>query len=508
MHLLEISNSSFGILSCCSFINFDIQHYLPHNQKMERDMHTLIIVDDDELIRRGLEKVVPWEKHDFSVSGVFSSAADALAWIKENDADVILTDVKMPRMSGLDLIEEVKMLKPKTRSVIISGFNEFDFVKSALTLKVEDYLLKPLSIKDVEAVFSRISKDLTAEKQEEVPQNQLSEFFFLYKTLVSEFSIWKEYISDKKDKSGLCLIQYSGKNEKDILGIMNGLHYAVKPHSLSFIALEDEIDGIVSRIRELLESFPDEYKIVVGGEVFWDDDISVQYWKAFDRLSVAPPRSVVHIESKKDEVPGRIIEKGRAELVKVIGTVDDSSAVKVASMIIEEASALDKEERRYIYFAILNKLARYFAVIDDINIEVYPASSQSVEMDEAFIRDVLRVRELVALNKHSNAHLIAQKANNIIRENYMDPDLMLSSVSEKLGVSYGYLSAVFSEIIGESFKSYLIKVRMEEARKLLLSRHHKVYEIAEKVGYSSTKYFTEAFRRYYGVSPAEYIVKN
>lgn len=78
-------------------------------------MHTLIIVDDDELIRRGLEKVVPWGNYDFQVSGVFSSAFEALDWIKENNADVILTDVKMPRMSGLDLIEEVKKFRPKIK---------------------------------------------------------------------------------------------------------------------------------------------------------------------------------------------------------------------------------------------------------------------------------------------------------------------------------------------------------------------------------------------------------
>lgn len=129
-------------------------------------------------------------------------------------------------------------------------------------------------------------------------------------------------------------------------------------------------------------------------------------------------------------------------------------------------------------------------------------------MDEAFIKDVLRVKELIALNKYSNAHLIAKKANTIIKENYKDPDLTLSSVSDKLGVSYGYLSSIFSEVIGESFKSFLIKVRMNEARKLLLSRRYKIYEIADKVGYCSTKYFTEAFKKFYGVSPAEYIVTN
>ena len=471
-------------------------------------MHTLIIVDDDELIRRGLEKVVPWEKYNFSVSGVFSSAFEALSWIEENNVDVILTDVKMPRMSGLDLIEEVKKRKQKIKSVIISGFNEFDLVKSALTLKVEDYLLKPLSIKDVEAVFSRIGNDLTAEKQKEVPQNLLREFFLIHKTLVSEFSIWDEYISDQKEKSRLCLVHYSGKTEKEILEIMNDLHHAIQPHSFSFIAFEDEMEDIVNRIRFLLDSFPDDYKIVVGGEVFWVDDISAQYWKAFDSLSLAPARSVVRIESKKDEEPGRIIEKGRAELIKVIESTDDNSVVKIASMIIKEASALDKEEIRYVYYAILDKLTRHYAVIEDICIELYPASFPLEEMDEAFIKDVLRVKELIALNKYSNAHLIAKKANTIIKENYKDPDLTLSSVSDKLGVSYGYLSSIFSEVIGESFKSFLIKVRMNEARKLLLSRRYKIYEIADKVGYCSTKYFTEAFKKFYGVSPAEYIVTN
>ncbi|MFA6690021.1 MAG: response regulator, partial [Sphaerochaetaceae bacterium] len=106
-------------------------------------MYSLIIVDDDELIRKGLEKVIPWNKLGFAVMGTFSSAIDALESLRNRDVDVILTDVKMPKMSGLELIEEAKRLNPTCKAVIISGFGEFELVKSALTLKAEDYLLKP-----------------------------------------------------------------------------------------------------------------------------------------------------------------------------------------------------------------------------------------------------------------------------------------------------------------------------------------------------------------------------
>ena len=127
-------------------------------------MYTLIIVDDDELIRKGLEKVIQWEKMGFSVAGTFKGAVDALEYLKSNTADVILTDIRMPHMTGLELIDEAKKIRKDIKSVIISGYGEFELAKKALLLKVEDYLLKPLGEEEIETAFLKLKKNLDSEK--------------------------------------------------------------------------------------------------------------------------------------------------------------------------------------------------------------------------------------------------------------------------------------------------------------------------------------------------------
>lgn len=466
-------------------------------------MHTLIIVDDDELIRRGLEKVVPWGNLGFSVSSIFPSATDALSWLKDNQVDVILTDIKMPRMSGLDLIGEARRLWPRTKAVVISGFNEFDLVKSALTLKVEDYLLKPLSIKDVEKVFRKIAEDLDGEKALMEKPGLLETCFSLQRTLVSEFRIWEEYVSDRKTRSRLCLVSYSGGLDKEIKQILDGLHHALSSDAFTFIAEVEEVDGKVNGLKSLFVERGVSYRIVVGGEVFWIDDIMSSFWKAYDTLSASPENSVTNRSGSGSLKPRSIVEKGRSELISSIEDTSDNTLVGKIDEIIASSRELDNAEVRYVYYAIIGKLSRHFSLTEDV--QLYPSDMDRATMDESFMRDVIGVKERIAENKSSNAQLIARKANKTIRESYWDSSLSLSSVASSIGVSYGYLSSVFSEIIGESFKSYLIKVRMEEARKLLLSRRYRVFEIADKVGYRSTKYFTEAFHNYFGLSPAEFV---
>lgn len=128
-------------------------------------MYTLIIVDDDELIRKGLEKVIQWEQMGFFVKRTFRSAVEALEYLKDNPVDVILTDIRMPQMSGLELIQEAKGYQEQVKAVIISGYGEFELAKQALVLKVEDYLLKPLGQEEVEAVFLKLKRGLDQERQ-------------------------------------------------------------------------------------------------------------------------------------------------------------------------------------------------------------------------------------------------------------------------------------------------------------------------------------------------------
>ncbi|WP_320129373.1 response regulator [uncultured Sphaerochaeta sp.] len=471
-------------------------------------------MDDDELIRKGIEKVIPWDTLGFTVVETFSSAIEALNFLKTKDVDVILTDVKMPIMSGLDLIQEAKRLNPKCRAVIISGFGEFELVKSALTLKAEDYLLKPLSQNDIETVFRKVAKTLESDSQSQISDNSINNCYELVKKLSGEFALWDEYISgDTVDsKYKLCLIQYETlvNINNDLEKALNGMHYALKNDFVTFLATENEFNLRLEIVKKLFEATSKStYKIMIGSEVFWVDDIIPSFWSAFDLLSETKENGISYYSDMHNEEPLKIIQYVRKTLIEKIEAGNKADLDDALHELIKMIKTLKLKEQGYVYCAIIIKVVRYFSLEDSSNgfqsprLSIRNADSQ--ELEERFINDIEFLTK--TLNSKSDSHnkLLILKTQHIIRQRFNDLELSLSQIADELGISYGYLSTIFTKIVGRSFKTYLVDIRMEEARTLLLSRKYRIYEISEKVGYTNPKYFTEAFHKYYGSAPGEYL---
>ncbi|MCI8949595.1 MAG: response regulator [Lachnospiraceae bacterium] len=365
-------------------------------------MYKVIIVDDDELIRKGLERVIRWERMGFVVNGTFQSGMDALEYVKSHPVDVILTDIRMPQMSGLDLIEAAKGYRRDVKAVIISGYGEFELVKQALVLKAEDYLLKPLGQEEVEAVFLKLKQSLDRERQ----------------------------VSSEEDKS-------SWKREKE---------------------------------RRYLKE-----------------------WKAVEALR---KEMIVHLEN------GRIIQNDRQ--------------MKELDQIL---SSCKGEDTAQFYSHIITRLVEYFDLDHDGTLYWFAGSGkqewdqqmdgeqQPERLKEQFWQDMDSIQK--SLRNHSDhmRNLLTGKAKSMIEAEYGDESLSLASVANRLNISYGYLSTIFTKAEGHSFKAHLVMVRMEKARLLLLSRKYRIYEIAQMTGYKNPRYFTDAFKKYYHCSPADYIAR-
>ncbi len=127
-------------------------------------MLDLVIVDDEYEIRNGLQNYFPWGELGFVVRGVFANGTDALDFITGNEVDVILTDIKMPGISGLDLIQELIDTKPTLRCVVISGFRDFEYAKRCMALGVKDYIVKPTKYEELKQVFTKIAEELNSIK--------------------------------------------------------------------------------------------------------------------------------------------------------------------------------------------------------------------------------------------------------------------------------------------------------------------------------------------------------
>ncbi len=315
-------------------------------------MYQVIIADDDQWIRKGLTKAVCWEQLGFEVAASVSCGKDALDYLKEHVADVILTDINMPEMSGLELIAQAKICCPAIRSVIISGYSEFEYARSAIDLKVESYLLKPLSPEDIARVFTNIKKAL------------------------------------------------------------------------------DDIHSARSDGRQAFN----------GGQASDDG-------QAFGGSRVSGGSQALNSGQASDD--GQAFSGSRAS---------------------GGSQALNGSR----------------------------ASGGSQASDGG--------GNGTGMAGDSMSSLLVNQALLAIRDSYGDKSLSLASLSNKLNVSYGYLSSIFVKNIGKSFKTCLVEVRMEKARELLMLRKYKIYEIADMVGYRSPRYFTDAFKKYFGISPVDYLI--
>ena len=496
-------------------------------------MYTLIIVDDDELIRKGLERVIQWEQIGFRVSRTFASPSEALAYLSDDAADVLLTDIRMPEMTGLELIEAAKKLRAGIRSVIISGYGEFELARHAMLLRVEDYLLKPLGEEEIEAVFRNLKKILDHERigAEEGKQEMRTEYELmkLLNHRIHVAALFPDQGSGRQYYEMLFIRLGESRNEEGIREGRNCIallrqifidsFYVSLDSCFACLVLPEHLNHILMRLkRECLQFHELVCQIFIGREVYSEAEVVSAYWSAVELGKGQQGSGVFHYERERSiykkewdqvqEIKNRMIadfENGRYQEIDVL-----------AGRIDALLSHYGSKERFYFYSNIISKMVRYFE-LEQGGGGFFFTRHTAAGMDRqypdeeqlriAFSQDIAMIRKTLWDNSDTMRSLIVGKAKAMIDKEYAKSELSLAVVANQLNISYGYLSTIFTKSVGYSFKTYLVEVRMEKARQLLLSRTYRIYEIAEMVGYKNPRYFTDAFKRYYNYSPMDYITR-
>lgn len=358
-------------------------------------MYKVLIADDEIMIRRGLSKIIRWEQIGFELAGVAQNSREALDILQNTRVDVLLTDISMPEISGLELIRMAKELRPGIKTVVISGYSEFDYAVEAIKLKVENYILKPLDPNNITEIFERLKMSLDQERE-----NQQKELY-----LKSEYEL-------------ICRRDFR-KNEYQ--------------------------DSFLTELIQIMEE---------GRHTDTKDYIN--------------------------------------RLFRMLSGNDQINPWEYCTKLLRNAG---------VYFHV-----EHVPLFKLYRLEKNPDFQYSLkEIERGFAQDLSLLAELLRQNSESTAILVSQQAREYIDNHYSDKELSLKQVAQLLGVSYGYLSTAFNKTFDENFKAYLVSVRIEKARELLMERKYKIYEIADKVGYSSSRYFTDAFKRRYGLSPVDYL---
>lgn len=400
-------------------------------------MFKLLIVDDEPLVRRGLKETVPWEQLGIVVVGEAKNGIDGFEKALALRPDIVITDLKMPKLDGIGMIEKIKAAKLNPKFIILSGYGEFSYAKKAIDNEVASYLLKPVSseemLKAIEAVVKKI------EDKRSLSQSQ---------------AILESSREDMKRRLIRMLVRQDYSSVDD---------------------LEREIEFLIGSTFQkgrFLVSVLDEKK---------EEPIELAYFenaleKAFSTAKIPYIDGIYHQRSCFF-----VAEEG-------VGLIE--AAVR---------NAFDDYERKSP-ITISVGVSRPVASLAEIP-EAYENAKTSAE---SLLMRFVNSIEFYGRETEKVYSPVLLKALAYIREHYGE-DLSVSSVSDALNVSSSHLMHLFKKELATTFNTMLVSTRIDEAKKLLKTGEYRVSEVADKVGYNDTRYFTSVFKKVTGRTPVSYI---
>lgn len=520
--------------------------------------YKVFLVEDEIVTRDGIRENVDWESVGFVLCGEAPDGEMALPLIEEARPDVLITDIKMPFMDGLQLSKIIREHMPWVKIIILSGHNEFEYAQSALKMGVTEYLLKPVSAADIQEVLETLSDTLRDERKEQEHLKQLQQSVAGNLVLQREQFLLRLVMGSVPSADA---IEQSQRYGLDIVA----KHYLVMLMSIELC--EDDqpfdynecrlVEGIVSNlaannvdvlmtkkdIEELVlllkgdshEQLVEEAKFLAKQAKKTVEDqtqcgLSVEIGPPQDRLGDIHhsfAEALVRIKKPAKEAQPQDLEgyDGKIELRNVdqaaigdyirFGSLDDFEDFFYTCLKpIEKAVQSSHLIRHYFIVDILLTIAQFVSdfggdvnevVPEVMNLEKFLNEVQTVEQISHQMKDIFK-RALTLRNARTNHErlILIQQAKDYVDNNFMDPTLQLKKVAATFNLSPSHFSTVFHDEIGETFRNYLGKLRINRAKELLRTTNMKSSEIAHLCGYRDPHYFSTVFKKKCDMTPQQF----
>ncbi len=520
----------------------------------------LIVADDEKVILGGLVKLINWEELDLELAATAEDGKELYEKIKEYKPDIVISDVKMPEMTGIEVAKRVKDEGfEDIKFIFVSGYQEFVYVKEALSEGAVDYLLKPVSAKDLEnsikkavnliekiTVYDIFNRDNETEIESIIGSiNAESEFdkkrlietfndanislddkFLVGLTLgivpadekrlkeqslstyqLKKFSLFSKFYDSLKRRRQAFIV----KNEEECICLM--CVFDTKDKNIFFEKYIQSLRNDIEKEYEL------ELRMGIGNIVNDVKDLKDTYRASLQAFNMYffEERNVLYADNikKLPPVPFTAYNDGIEKIFKSI-VAKDGKFLKNVDMFLMLLKKIHygneyAVKARVMYFTgeIGVRLVNYRLIKSDFY-ELQDALQKEVEEKSTF-REVhacvMKYYENIAAEicqseKHRDKNSI-ESIKKYIKENYKE-DITIKQLAKMSSVSENYFSAMFKRETGKNYKTYLTDVRMEVAIELLMTTDMKAYEIGFEVGYNNPRRFVDTFKERYGISPSEY----
>ncbi|QHT62994.1 response regulator [Paenibacillus lycopersici] len=527
----------------------------------------VFVVDDEERQRNSIIKHVDWARYQMRVTGDFEDAEQAIGRAGQEPPDLLITDIRMLGMDGLELAARMRTINPRMRVIMVTGYEEFEYAKTALDLGVDAFLVKPILFEELTAILERVFEaerlELSKSREELRIKAQLDTFKpiareqFLQE-LLHGLILGDEAIRAHADALGmfvpeglrrvLVIVMDAdpdsplAKEEQVRLAqrMLNDAACAIcgslleektmtQRGNIVLILRETEADGGFERETErILQRLGREagsihsctVSIGAGPAVRSPGQLSESFRLAQravnQRLLGSSERTFSwqmlqeqsdHLHKSPDELMGDFLE--------VLGAGDSQNSLSLLGELIRSIAGnphIQGANLRGLCLRLISGANRIGAEIGDVNRHL--GSEQQLwervldcreepELLQETVRIVTGLCGFIAERKKSPTQVVVQRALEWMNAHYKD-NLSLRSVADSVYLSPNYLGALFRTELGVSFTEQLIHIRIGKAKELLQDPRLKLYEVAESVGYQNIGYFTSVFKRITGFSPKEY----
>jgi two-component system, response regulator YesN len=502
-------------------------------------MYQLMIIDDEPIVREGIKILLPWEKYGFEICGEGIDGKDGLNKVLEYQPDLVLVDIKMPGMSGLDLIKKAKEQGFDGKFIILTGHSDFEFAKSAISLGVRAYLLKPIDedelIENIEGMVEELNAkrhlDAYYSKSELKAKKEFLRRLLLYtgekETLRREI---KQYglnfhhnkysvaiLSRKRKYTDLGELTYEEADdlELDILGDVEKINLEDKQVFIGKGYSYEQFESVLRQFNEKIKNIQgDNLFITIGHNVTHWEDIHFSYECA--RMLMA----YQFLVEEEGVITIKLLEMNKNQ--------DDDLASETLSNLIEVGDIPGIKEyldgRKVYYLSQLYKEAEAKVKITHNMMKVHDKFNKNYEKERDAIPDAadmlnmikngdtldsvmdgiytycIRISDAIGVASTDN---VVKRMLSYMEKNYSS-DLKLEAISKMFNYNSAYLGKIFKKSTGESFNNVLDSIRINNAKRLLTNTDLKVYQVSEKVGYSNIDYFYSKFKKYVGISPKEF----
>lgn len=383
-------------------------------------MYTVLIVDDEPLVRLGIINSVEWE--NYGVNRILEADNGNEAWkICQNEpVDIVITDIKMPEMNGIELLRFLKSVDSKAVRIVLSGYSDFEYLQKAIRAGVMDYLLKPINVIELEEVLETAINRL---REEEIQKTE----------------------------------RMKNLRENTLARLMEG--------NIGKHELRDKLEKLDIQLRR------GPYIVTV----FQFPTAVFEEQSFFSKLDLC------------EEECSKIIQREEEGLVCSMN----------GNLVVLYDKELSDEKLDYINERLAKAITRYME--QEVDIYMGKPVGEVEEIAFSYLDAKSRNKENTEKKKYSKQ---IQDLLNYIDDHFRE-EISLKEAAELFYINPSYLGYIFKKEYGHSFTETVNRKRIEYARELLMNSNIKIYEVAEKVGFTDSRYFVRVFKKYEGVNPSE-----